>query len=137
MTFGRDKRKETSAIPPAQPPVQQVQPKQAIEMPGTGRPRPILEEMRRIRRAKQEQVAKARSLVNTLIQDIGSLEKELSMCRFDEQYVEDHPQIEDIFSPDFLARFAGKTQNGEEENHGQSQEKEQRQEGQAGAGKSK
>jgi hypothetical protein len=131
MTFGRkDKSKESIAIPGCGTAV----PISTVQMPPP-KPRPILEEMRRRRREKQEQVAKARSLVNALIQDIGVAEKELSLCRFDEQYVEDHPQIEDIFTPDFLARFTGQLRR-EDENHGQTQavqEKGQEGQGQAGA----
>lgn len=100
-----------------------TQPPAPVTEIGATKPRPILEEMRRIRRAKQEQLEKTRRILNALISDIGIIEKELSMCRFDEQYVEDRPQIEDIFTPEFLARFAGH-HNGEEETYGQEKDQE-------------
>lgn len=114
------------------PPV--VQSPTAVTEIGATKSRPILEEMRRIRRAKQEELEKTRKILNALIADIGSLEKELSMCRFDEQYVEDHPQIEDIFTPTFLIHFTERQLRREEVIHGQVQkDQEGQQNGQTGS----
>jgi hypothetical protein len=110
------KKKDEVVIPPA---TQVLTPLAPIK------PRPLLN-------AKmQEQSLKQAEMIN-MRHRLEDLERQATKLRNDVMWLQDHPEAEDVFTPDFISRFVAKTE-GKEVHHGLRQEKEEGQ-GQAGPG---